>query len=196
MAPILSVTWPRFGLRTLLLLLTVGALASWAYWDLWPKLKQYRAQQPFLEQAKELKRGQLISEAWRPTLTTYGPPFISDSGRHDAKGRYTRSLVCSFPNKLYVVFWRFKDSRCSSVEVFGLPAAPKDYVAKTERSRIDAELEARHKANYDPRWPQPRSNLTPSQLAYRRDFIEMIAGDRQNDLGFNYTLIHSDPPTE
>jgi hypothetical protein len=195
MAPARKRRWLRFSLRGLLLLLTVAAVGSWVYWDGWARWELRREQQQFVAQAKELKRGGSIRDYWRPQLARRGPPFISDRGGHDAKGRYKRYLACRWPNALYVVFWQFKDSRCTSVEVFCLPPASKDYKPQTLRSRIAVKQQAAYLATPGP-WrvrPPDMSIDEPHHLAYKLDFVEMISGDRNDDLGFEYVLIHADP---
>lgn len=186
----------RFSLRGLLLLLTVAAVGSWVYWDGWARWEMRREQQQFVAQAKELRRGGSIRDYWRPQLARRGPPFVSESGGHDAKGRYKRYLACRWPNALYVVFWQFKDSRCTSVEVFCLAPAPKNYKSQTLRSRLAVKQQAAYLAT-----ARPRSGVRPvdmsiddtNHLAYRLDFVEMLSGDRGDDLGFEYVLVHVHP---
>jgi hypothetical protein len=188
----------RFSLRGLLLLLTVAAVGSWVYWDGWDRWELRREQQQFVAQMKELRRGGLISHDWRPRLTRYGPPFVSEYGGHDAKGRYKRYFACRWPNALYVVFWQFKDSRCTSVEVFCLPPAPNNYKPQTLRSRLAVKQQAEYLAPPRPRRVRsPYMSVDdPNHLAYKLDFVEMIAGDRLDRQGFEYVLIHADPAAD
>jgi hypothetical protein len=197
MAPTRNRRWLRFSLRGLLVLLTVAAIGSWVYWDGWARWELRRQQQDFVAQAMDLRRGGLISHDWRPQLTRYGPPFVSEKGGQDAKGRYKRYLASRWPSALYVVFWQYKDSRCTSVEVFCLPPAPKDYKPRTLRSRLAVKQQAAYLATAG-RWqrevPPPDMSVdAPNQLAYKLDFVEMISGDRLDRQGFGYELIHVDP---
>ena len=187
----------RFSLRGLLLLLTGAAVGSWVYWDGWARWELRREQQQFVAQAKELKRGGSIRDYWLPYPPHHGRPFVSQRGVHNAKGHYKRYLACRWPNALYVVFWQFRDSRCTSVEVFCLPPAPKKYEPQTLRSRIAVKQQAAYLAAVGP-WqrgvrPPDMSVDDPNHLAYKLDFVEMISGDRLDRLGFKFVLIHADP---
>ena len=185
--------WHRFGLRTLFILLTVAAFTAWGYWHAWPQWKMYREQQQFVAQAKQIALGRLMSDAWHPFKESYRR--ITDAPGVDSKGRFSRFYTCQWPNALYVVFLQYKDSRCSSIEVFRLPAPPRDYKSQTMHSRFaldrlsadDAKMRLIAKQHGLP-LPKTRE---PSDVAYRLDFREMISGDRHDDLGFQYEVVHS-----
>jgi hypothetical protein len=186
---------PRFGMRTLIVLMTAAVAASWVYWDGWELWLRYRDQQAFLAEARQLKVGDFISRSWRPNFATRSRPMVSYEGGYDAKGKYSRSISYCWPHALYVVFMRFDGSYASSVEVFWLPTAPKQYAAKTKRSQFALARRADQLANPGPgrTW---RSLESASQFAYRLDFVELISGDRSDDMGFEYELIYADPPSD
>ena len=190
-----KVRGPRFGMRTLIVLMTAAVAASWVYWDGWELWLRYRDQQAFLAEARQLKTGDLISRFWRPNFATRSRPIVSDEGAHDANGKYSRSIAYCWPHALYVVFIRYDGSYASSVEVFWLPTAPKQYASQTKRSQLAVARRAEQLANPGPGriW---RGAENVSQLAYRLDFVEMISGDRSDDMGFKYELIYSDPRSE
>jgi hypothetical protein len=190
-----GVCCPRFGMRTLMALMTAAVAASWAYWDGWERWLRYRDQQAFLAEARQFRVGELISRRWRPHFTTSLRPLVSDEGGYDAKGKFSRSVTYCWPEALYVVFMRYEGSYASSVEVFWLPGAPKQYAPQTKRGQFALARRAEQLAN-----PQPgriwRGIETESQLAYRLDFVELISGDRSEDMGFKYELLHADPPND
>ena len=195
MSSLNRVRGPRFGMRTLIALMTAAVAASWVYWDGWELWLRYRDQQAFLAEAGQFKVGELISRHWRPSFTTKSRPMISDEGGYDAHGQYSRSISFCWPEALYVVFVRYEGSYASSVEVFWLPTAPKQYAAQTKRSQFALARRAEQIANPGPGrvW---RGVENASQLAYRLDFVEMISGDRSDDMDFKYQLIHEDPAGE
>jgi hypothetical protein len=47
----------RFGLRTLLVVRTVAAVASWGYWVAWPWWQAYHEQVQFEAEIKQLNTG-------------------------------------------------------------------------------------------------------------------------------------------
>jgi hypothetical protein len=183
----------RFNLRTALLLFTAAAIAVWLYWDGWQRWQWSVDQRKFVESAKLLRAGSFISDDWKPPLTYQYPfpPWLSGGGRHDRYGHYHRHSIWRWPNIQFVVYWQFDGSYSTSVEVFRLPVAPRDYQPQTESSREymrrgvpplppEVDREAYLKAN------------SPAKGAYLRDFLHMIQGDRKDSMGFNYELIHSD----
>lgn len=188
--------WLRFRLRSLLVCLSAAAVVSWAYWDGWQRWQWRAEQQDFLAQARALKHGGLMSESWRPNLQRYGPPYVStDKGYGPKGGHFRRYLACRWPRALFVVFWRYTDSRCSSVEVFRLSTAPTDYAAQTEHSRLGVAIRAEQIARPSV-GREYRGADDAAQLAYKLDFIEMLSGDRRDAMGFEYELVYSDPPVE
>jgi uncharacterized membrane protein YjgN (DUF898 family) len=70
---------PRFSLRTLLIVVTLAAIASWAYWIGWPwwKIQRehwqiQREQALFIESIKDLKAGMSTLEALKPLRAQVG----------------------------------------------------------------------------------------------------------------------------
>jgi hypothetical protein len=184
---------PRFTLRVMLAVTVIVALGSAIYWHGWDRFVRYRAQQDFLAEAGQLKRGELISHFWHPTFTRQPRPFVHRDGSYDAKGKYFKYMTFRWPDALFVVFWRCKDSRTSSVEVFWLPLAPADYKPQTQKAKFELARRSEWLTTPGPgrTW---RGVDSPSQLAYQLDFVEMLRGNRVDDLGFGFELIYSDPP--
>jgi hypothetical protein len=189
-------SWLHFRLRALFVLLSVSAAASWVYWDGWQRWQWRNEQQDFLSQARTLKHGGLMSEGWRPELKHYGPPYVSEEEGYGTNGgHFRRYVACRWPGTLFVVFWQYKESHCSCVEVFRLPTAPPDYVAQSEHGRLGVTIRAELIAHPSV-GREYRGADDAAQLAYKLDFIEMISGDRRDAMGFEYELVYSDPPAE
>jgi hypothetical protein len=55
--PVTRRRWTAFSLRTVMIVVTVGAIASWMYWTAWPRWKIYRQQMAVESGAKQLKVG-------------------------------------------------------------------------------------------------------------------------------------------
>lgn len=184
---------PRFNLRVALVVTRLAAIVSGVYWHGWERLMRYRAQQAFLAEVGELRRGELISRYWHPAFKQQPRPLITSSGGYDAKGKYSKHVAHQWPDAVYVIFWRYEDSYSTSVEVFWLAPSPKQYTPQTPRAKRELARRADLIANPGPGriW---RGVESPSQLAYRLDFVEMISGDRSDNMGFDYELIYSDPP--
>ena len=182
---------PRFGLRAILALLTLASVASWAYWQGWDQWRWHSEQRTFLDEVKLLKSGQPSGKYnWAPS-GSFGSPLVRHLGHVDLAGRYTRSVVRRWPNAWFVVFMRFDGNGYSSIEVFRIPPAPSGYVARGPRTRVKMIQWGANRAHAGGR---PKSPQEMSQLAYESDFLEMVRGDRRDDLGFDYSILYVDPP--
>ena len=73
--------WLRFSLRTLLVVVTLAAVASWAYWIGWPWLTIYREQLRFERTVSQLKAGSNLDDAYRLLKLQW---FRGDYGSSDA----------------------------------------------------------------------------------------------------------------
>ncbi|MBL9162078.1 MAG: hypothetical protein JNL18_04970 [Planctomycetaceae bacterium] len=184
-----------FSLRFILVLFTVAAVAMWGYWYGWDLWRWHVDQREFVAAATQLTQGRLISDYWRPKFKHFHPPWWGDGRRHDAKGHVTGHYSIRWPNAQFIVFWKYEGSYASSVEVFQLPPAPVGYLPKTESSkRATAEHEKRSgMLPPDISLEKYLEANPPGDMAYRLDFLEFLRGDRKDNLGFDYKLIHSDP---
>ena len=180
--------WFRFRVLTLLGLLTLVAACSWLYWYGWPLYEMHQEQMAF--EAK-------IREQFRPGHTEYVARDLGGlEGKlvgftSDANGNSVGFVRLEWPNASYVIYGPLKKGGATlqefvgfdGVEVFRLAPVPPSYAPQTEQGKKAL-----------PRSPKGNVYETPQSQAYRNDFIAMIAGDRRDDLGFEYELIHSVPP--
>lgn len=174
----------RFGLRSALTLLTLVAVASWVYWHGWPRYVVYRAQREFEEQVKhELQPGELVHDVravggLEHTLVGYGS---------DSTGKGVAYACRVWPNKIYVIYGPNDGSSMQEwvhfrgVEVFPLEGLPAGYSPQTERGR---DVWQRYQTGHFG---------TKELQAYLSDFLEVLKGDRVDNLGFQYVLIHEVP---
>jgi hypothetical protein len=177
----------RFGLRTLLTALALVAVACWLYWYCWPRYQAHLEQIQFEATVRdEFRRGRTLYDARK--FGGLADKLVGYSS--DAKGKSIAYIRREWPNASYVIYGPHKQGsgalqeyvEFESVEVFRLARVPQGYRPQTERGK--KALAHSPKGNYFE---------SPASLAYRNDFIEMISGDRRDDLGIQYELIHSVP---
>jgi hypothetical protein len=148
--------------------------------------------------------GEPMSVEWRPTINGSPPPFIiSTSGGYNERGKFFRNVACRWPDELYVVSLLYEDSRCVSIEVFALPNAPTNYAAKTlpgqlaakrRTERLDEKLRVAALARRGiPYVAESKGSDSPAQSGYLVDFLEVITGDAEEELGFEYRRIYAAP---
>jgi hypothetical protein len=170
----------RFGLRTLLAVVTLAAVGAWGYWIGWPSWKIHREQARFEESLDQLHVGVTSGQVWgmhswhKPDLRMYASRA---DGIHMTLSRYLWS------NRLYFIYYLGVSDRkygsesvpSTSLEVFRVKPPPPNYTPQTERGR---------------------KALDPSSdgWGFMGDFLEFISGDRKTNPGFQYELIYSDPP--
>jgi hypothetical protein len=178
----------RFGLRTLLAVVTLTAVASWSYWFGWPWWVNWREQVAFENSVRQIKAG-MTRNQWTDLIQW------NNSNRpasHDYDPQHVRVGLTwlVWPNAVYCIFYRVpggiglngdNNIPCSSIEVFRLPQIPRGYKARTESGK---EYES----------PEFKDFPDIQTLTYVSDFFGFISGDRKNNPGFQYELIYSDPP--
>lgn len=191
---------PRYSLATLLIVMTVVAVALWAV----PEWREYRRRMDFERVTKELKSG---VEA---TFYTRLPPNAPDGNYRsmkysDAAGNFV--TISSFRFQRYWYSLYFVQERVDPAEqaagrrrgrggrgpgaterwaefrIYRLRPAPKNYAAQTSyaRRRVQRAVD---------------EGRTPPDAAeqYMDDFHQIITGREKSDLGINYELIHVDRP--
>ena len=183
--------WFRFSLRTLLVVVTLAAAASWGYWVAWPWQEHYREQQRVLDFAMQLKSG-IDYEELDDEINDRGdiPGRRGGTYTFDSSGVLFILRRYEWPNVFYFVVARFvppfgdsmKRCRSSSIETFRVHPTPADYQPQTELGRREirtstADLLEIHRRN-----------------EYAHDCLDSIAGNLQPNPGFEYELIYSDPP--
>jgi hypothetical protein len=168
----------RFSLRTLLVLVTICAVASWVYWIGWPWWRDHRQQSRFVDAARQLKVGMMAGESEH--LRDFESKFAAGV-RLDIDQNIEGGLICHYwPDTAYCFYWvQAKQDfhgwplnpPMQRIELYRLPPVPRGY-----RST----------------W-LPATNPT---LDYEFDFLRFLNGDRNNNPGFKYELIYADPPAE
>jgi hypothetical protein len=176
--------WFAFPLRAVLAAVALVAVASWLYWDAWPRWQWRRQQLEFEAAAKELRAGQSMHDGFVWAALHEGlPERLGTVGRFTTEAKQpVQYFSLRWPNAVYLVFWKYPtyNSDCTRVEVYRLPATPSNYTPQTDAARQAVGT---------------RQKDMPGAIAgYRRDFVEFLIGDRRDDLGFEFELIHADPP--
>ena len=173
-----------FSLRAALIAFTAAAVASWVYWDGWPRYKVYREQKQFEAAAKSLKSGALIPV----NLFTHNRTSMEVFKTRD--GRQVGFIRFEWPShNFYVVYLTGADAQkpgpvvLETVEVFKFRYRGAGYEAKTQR--------ARDRLAEDMKGPHAK---TVKVMGYWYDICEYLTGDRRDDLGLEFELIHADPP--
>jgi hypothetical protein len=182
----------RFGLRTLLAIVAVAAIASWACWVGRPLWLAHREQTGFEMIVKQLKAGivtnkavSMLGQGMASFGWDRGFAFIDDE-------RHSGLMEFSWPNTTYAIYFEYRDkwdistlseNPWANLEVFRLPNRPIDYTPHTASGRkVIANL--------------PLNSPERPEWAYRQDLLEFLSGDRKNNPGFEYELIYSDPPVK
>jgi hypothetical protein len=176
--------WFRFSLRTLLLLVALAAVGSWAYWIGWPMWMAYREQYQFEAAVLQLK----INDGYPddvhrlPRMVNDAGHFTDDSKFHYKVGKYVRS------NFSYCLVFTFRKPaepsgqfECVKVSAYRLKHAPLDY-----RPYRDRDLSIYN--NPTSAWIR--------EIEYLNDFEDFILGNPEDGRHFHYELIYSDPPTK
>jgi hypothetical protein len=166
----------RFSLKLLFLVFTAVAAMCWALWIGWPRWQIYREKVTFEESIKRIRRGDLIHDMWG--LLGQHERGIRGTAA-DAQGRPVGWIQYDWPNAVYFLYCPLQlraggnpdYDLTERVEVFRLAPAPRGYEPHTARGQ---------------------NALPDRNFAYTRDFLEFIAGDRQQNPGFEYELIHAD----
>ena len=130
----------RYSLRTLLVVVTLAAVASWGYWVAWPWW-QMRTQQVRLVRAVTNVRESLsIVNANSPVLPDSGP-WKGGGWIYDASGNEFTIDRFEWPCESYFLVCQYTPPQsfkslekiCAvNVEVFRVPPAPANYVGQTE----------------------------------------------------------------
>jgi len=173
----------RFGLRAALVGTTLVAVASWLYWDGWPRYRVFREQRQFEAAVRALTKAPLHREAGT-ALARFHRTFgvtLSDQSRHQSG-----YIVYEWPNAMYFVYFPAKDSphfKHTAMELYRLKPALAKYTAQTDSGRRLVE-------RFEDHGDDERLN----RAAYWGDFNGMISGNRSDSLGFEYELIYSAPP--
>jgi hypothetical protein len=178
----------RFGLRTLLLLVTLAAVGSWGYWIGWPSWQAFRQRKTFESNVRSLKVGDHLTGA----TNLAGAKIDGLIVFQQAEAMYWKTGMCSYelPGATYCIFGEFPrlslGTECVGIEVYLLPPMPPGY--RSQRSKSNSHL----------KYMSSHSDLPVHypQMEYTNDFFCFLNGDRKNNPGFQYELIYSDPPAK
>jgi hypothetical protein len=189
--------WLRFSLRTLVLLLTVTAVATWMYSDGWQRWRWYREQQEFEQQVRGLKAGQRMREFQASSRKIVTHKSAVRGTQRIEVPKYARYIRYDWPNATYIVYCDLNVepplwpdiTKATRVEVYRLSAIPSHYAPKASAAQ---DILGRI---------QSMNQMTPwswddDALLFTVDFLQMISGNRQDSLGFEYELIYADPPVK
>ena len=94
----------RFGLRTLLAVVTLAAVGSWGYWIGWPSWVEWREQKDFESSARQIKVG-MTRNQWTNLI------HWNNSNRpasHDYDPQHVRIGLTwlAWSNAIYCIFYR------------------------------------------------------------------------------------------
>ena len=178
----------RFGLRTLLVVVTLAAVGSWGFWFGWPAWQAFQLRKTFESNVRSLKVGD------HPTSTSNLAGAKNDGliVLQQAEATSWKTGMCSYelPGATYCVFGEFPrlslGTECVRIEVYRLPPMPPGY--RSQRSKSNAPL----------KYMSSHSDLSGHypQMEYTNDFFCFLNGDRKNNPGFQYELIYSDSPAK
>jgi hypothetical protein len=176
----------RFGLRTLLVVVTLSAVGSWAYWIGWPWWQIRREQLRPEGFVRRIHVGMSYDDIFKPP----GLPSGTNGSSFTLHGRrqFIVWLQYSWPNSMYVFCVRFPIKGpgldlgpCDGVELFALAPPPPNYHIRSENGGEYIEPLGEESARF----------LFDNPYIY--DFLDFVLGDDKNNPGFEYELIYSDP---
>jgi hypothetical protein len=176
--------WSQFSLATIFVLTTLVAIGCWGYWVALPRWRLYQQQMAFEESVKLLRSGVTLSAANK--VICWPSKETTSMQTYDAQRRPVEMVIYDWPNATYFVYYvllempndrRFRQPSCISVEVFCVPPIPLDYQVKSEKRRDKANRSKRENA---------------AKFAYCGDYFDFFTGDRKDDHGLKYEIIHAD----
>jgi hypothetical protein len=185
--------WLRFSLRSLIIVVTAGAVLSWVYFFGWPWFAAYYEQLLFERAAKQLKAGDSTFSVMG-AFTAAGllaPKKMASTSYSSTESRTLFGLSqFVLKNAVYYVYTEYPKDYWGSllsapsvrVEVFRLPPMPRDY--KAQRKVVDK--------GYGDRTEPPKPGESPEKT-YADDFEDFIKSDRRDRNGLRFEVIHSDP---
>jgi hypothetical protein len=201
----------RFGIRTLLVVVTLAAVGSWAYWFGWPWWMLHQRQASFLDAAMQFKVG-----ATDDDLTLFGIPDVGNEDcaggeiATDEVGQFYRLERWEWPNVYYYIVGRFGPPRqqtANRIEIYRVSPIPANYLPRTElgRQSLESRMETlrmdnvrakyKHSLQVDEEIAAHKRGLdSERRTQYARDFLDVLTGKLPKSDELNYELIYSDPP--
>jgi hypothetical protein len=177
----------RFSLRTMFILVTLAALASWFVVSGLPLWKTYQERTSIEAAAKQLKAGTSLFQASDALFAAARKTMWYKIADADGAEESASSVHFATDHDAYIAFLRFRPRQidaehapCTSIEIFRLPLAPAKYQPQTARGRAAAKQPSGYS-------PDQRLNVFIS------DFLEFLLSDRTNNPGFTYEIIQADP---
>ena len=183
----------RFGLRTLLAVVTFAAVGSWMYWIGWPWWTNLCEQSEFLAAVRQIKAGS-------PTVPM---EKLAPGGNHRMRKSNCEVALLENEKSLYSYFW---ENATYCVLVKSTPSRERFLAPDLAASRVSllAGKSAYEVASIAPpkqskiicieafRLAQTTPKL--SEITYQFELLHHLLSDRKNIPGFEYELIYSDPP--
>jgi len=171
--------WFQFRLRTLFVLVAVGALLCWGYWIGWPWFVSYREQLMWMDSAVQVRAGMTFREAVEKSGEAKTGHY-SDS-RFNYGLPYRQANFLDWPGVEYCI--------CYTRDLTWGPDLP---LERIEIFRLS--LPVAWYAHFHKKSRGPEDSVRYAPAADHEAFADFVFGDRKNDPGFKYELIYSDPP--
>jgi hypothetical protein len=177
----------RFSLRSLLVAFTVVAVLAWFYWT-----GRFMWQQAELEHSvKQLQCGQTFEDAVMVSGQNHVAMLSATGG---PQGELYGWIRFQWPNVTYLLLAGLNKSvdgtldscEITSIRVYRIPPAPQDYLPQTARGRQAVTDSSRNGESKD----------EVRRHAYWNDFLAILVGESPDTPGFQYELIHADPPAQ
>src|SRR5436190_15761270 len=185
----------RFGLRTLLVVVALAAVASWGYWVGWPWWQSHSKESRFTALVHNIKPGMTLHDlasSLEHFAVIQDLPLFTSQAIFDVNPlRATVLRAILFKNHIYCVqalidgekdSGKFDDDQLTSIELFDLSLPPPNFTGTKSIRPPRFERGSVGNAATD--------NL---YLTYLDNFARFIY-HRKNNPGFQYELIYSFPP--
>ena|SRR5436190_11162182 len=182
----------RFGLRTLLAVVALAAVASWGYWVGWPMWLDHRERIAMEKEIRQFQPGMQFDQFHRLVSNNRYLRLIRTTGfSNDGNG--CQIVDFDIGRAIYIAYVEVQfikakgpSETCRRLEFYRLALPPIDYQTHTEHGRAVEASET----------TLTTGPIERSRMLYMADFREFLAGDRKNKPGFQYELIYSDPPAK
>jgi hypothetical protein len=172
-----------FSLRTLMIIVALGAVGFWVYWSVWPRWQVYRQQAAVEAGAKRLKIGSTAFEGMQ-FLPGNRVPWTSYSSTPSRK-LYGRSDYI-WQNVIYCILYTYPDNYSGAMS-----SAPCASVALYRVQPPKSRTLKRHENEpYDTEDKSVRDE-------YLRDFTLYVLDDNKSQPPpMEFELLYSDPPAK
>jgi hypothetical protein len=193
----------RFGLRTLLVMVTLAAVGSWFFFS-WPRWKLHLRESQFIEPIKNAKAGDMLRVVQQFIHRDPETRFLTSDSLWDIQPRRATNMwAFVFPDRIYCILMEIdgehhngntNDDPLNKIELLDLALPPTDY---TDQWRQGRRPVAMFEHSNSTSWPPPPSSRGTDKLSsYLGNFLYFVYGDRKDNPGYQYKVIYSDPPAK